>query len=288
MYKNTIPHNIIHFGTFKNYNFNSAYYLDIPVTKKDITIATAFFEDVGWFNENTEFFKLAFNGYNYNSDVFITVSLTFEQSSVGTINPTFSVCTISLLQELKSLSTFSLTFSIISDLIINIVVVAYCFYNIYAIIRDNINGLLKHYKQSKKVVKSVYLQLTDFFTNNVWNFILCAKICLFFSVIIIRVVLYINLYDTLKYDNSVFMETDNICDLMKIFTVTNTVMICVTFIYFLRYLDENIVNPVFETLYLSRRNISVFLLSYAFTITGYSMLCNFVFGYNISGKVNFK
>ena len=95
----------------------------------------------------------------------------------------------------------------------------------------------------------------------------------------IRIYLYIGIYDTIGIQFSqIFIETDSICSLLKTLTLLETIMACFTLIYFLQYLDKNIIEPISSTIIESSRHIFVFLTSFVCCLFGFSFFTYFIYG----------
>jgi hypothetical protein len=120
-----------------------------------------------------------------------------------------------------------------------------------------------------------------------FNYVRIAKITFYLMNIFVTVSLYYTIMVDIINDDGNFINTTRACELNGLCEIVDNVMICLTMIYFLKFLDSNIIKPFIQTLLLSWKSIIVFLTSYFFSVTGYAIFCNFVYGPDVFGKISF-
>lgn len=118
-----------------------------------------------------------------------------------------------------------------------------------------------------------------------WNWIYILTVVVFLAANLLRMYLLIVLSGKLDYNNYKFIDNSNECNISDYMELCECVMLSLCLIYFLQYLDANIVGPIFETLLDSFKNIVVFISSYCFIIIGFTFFGNFVYGIYILSKI---
>jgi hypothetical protein len=205
------------------------------------------------------------NSYNPNKDVFLSTTFIMEQNNVGYVFRGHQVCVINFLNDLSMFLHFNFGANLIFNMCFYVLIIGYSVYNIMDIIKE----------VKKKGLKFFY---------EFWNIIKFFKILLYVTCFIMRMTLYIT-FSTQLTKLADYYDTSEVCQIHEALGVLEMVMICLTLIYFLYYLDENIVGPIFNTLFQSLRAILTFILSYVFTILGYAIFCNYVFGIYLISKI---
>lgn len=111
-----------------------------------------------------------------------------------------------------------------------------------------------------------------------WNWIYIFKVTVYLVTNILRLYLLLVLRNKLEYRNDIFIDNSNECNVMDYMELCETVSLSLSLIYFLQYLDKNIIGPIFETLINSFKNIVIFISSYFFILIGFTFFANFVYG----------
>ena len=121
-----------------------------------------------------------------------------------------------------------------------------------------------------------------------WNWIYILTVIFFLLANLLRMYLLVVLKEKLQYTEAQFIDNSQECNVMDYMELSECVMLSLCLIYFLQYLDKNIVGPIFETLLDSFENIVVFISSYCFIIIGFTFFGNFVYGiYILSKRINY-
>lgn len=239
---------------------SEVYFLDTPPLSSDTFLILSLFRNIGLISNFSSLFLIIFNGYNYNTNDFVTITLKFEQNSVGNVQVGYDLCILNFLDEIYLIYNFKLSFKVISTIVCMLMLIVYCFYNIVLIFKDIKREKLKYFLK-------------------MWNLIKCTQIFLYFAGISLRSLLYLLIIDKIKVsEEPAFYDTSYICYLKSYLSSVDVLMICFTLIYFLQYFDENIIGPIFETMYLSMKNIAIYLISYIFILTGYGLFGHYVYG----------
>lgn len=208
----------------------------------------------------TEFFLIQFNGYNPNKRIWITVKLILEQAPNGLTHTEYRICSLNILQEINLLYNFNFQSENITFLVVNTLITIYTFYSIYIIIKN----LLHNYK--------IYLQ-------SFWNVLFITKICTFLIAIIIRILFYFTIFDTISVDKTdSFIDTDIICECYELLLFIEAIMACLTLIYFLNFVDKSIIDQISKTIKDSIKNIFIYLVSFLFFVMGFAFFAYFTYG----------
>ncbi len=248
-------------GTAPSKNTCSGFFgIDIKPTLKRSGILVAFMKNIRFFDYNTEFFLIQINGYNLNKSILITIKLIFEQTPNGYVQTKYELCTLNIFMEMAAFMNFQLELESIITILVTLVVVFYAFNGTWSIIQS----LLRDY--------------TAFFMD-FWNIVNIVQVSVYALSIFIRVYIYLTIFDLIGIQNSdKFIDTDNVCSLYQNLLVLETLSVCVTLIYFLKYLDKNMINPIISAVQESSENIVVFLVSFLMCIFGYSIFCLYIYG----------
>jgi hypothetical protein len=118
-----------------------------------------------------------------------------------------------------------------------------------------------------------------------WNWIYMSKVTVYLITNILRMYLIFVLRNKLEYQIDMFIDNSNECNVMDYMELCESVSLSLSLIYFLQYLDKNIVGPIFETVLNSLKNIVIFISSYFFIITGFTFFANFVYGIYILSNI---
>jgi len=146
-----------------------------------------------------------------------------------------------------------------------IVLISYSFYNIYTIIKEATKSIQRFF--------------------SFWNIIRFLKVCLMFAWMVLKGYIFYLIRQTIVFTEDTFIDTRELCYWNDAVNTVSSFIITVTFFYFLKHIDQNIVGPVFEVLYTSRLKVVVFITTYSLAIFGFSIFCNFVYGVYIFGKL---
>lgn len=234
--------------------------MDIHPTWKRNQIFVAFMKNIVFIDYNTEFFLIQFNGYNLNKNIWITVQLIFEQTSNGLVQTSYELCTLNMFTEMAAFMDFKLDLNSIINIIVTLVLVFYTF------------------SAGWSITKSIIKDHITYFMN-IWNIFYIFQVSMYAITIFIRVYIYLTIFGLIGIQNSdEFIDTDNVCSLYQNLLVLETLSACVTLIYFLNYLDKNMIQPISSAVQESLRNILVFLVSFLMCILGFSMFCMFIYG----------
>lgn len=150
-----------------------------------------------------------------------------------------------------------------------------CFaiYNIYDITIETIENV--RYSQFDKSSFRLGKSFKD-----IWFYFRIVQTLLFFFSITLRIYLYSTLTTLFKKarTSDAYVDVEGKCELLELITLVETFSICSTLIYFLRYLESNIIKPVSDTIVESSQQIIIFFLSYFFIIIGFAFFCFYVYG----------
>ena len=136
----------------------------------------------------------------------------------------------------------------------------YCFIGIFSIVRNIIS--------ENRLSYILYY----------WNWIYILNVSVFLCANLLRMYLLVVLKPKLAKIPTDFLDLSSECNLSQYMELGECVMLSLCLIYFLQYLDKNIIGPIFETLLKSFKNVVVFILSYCFIIIGFTFFANFVYG----------
>ena len=78
-----------------------AYYTDMHPIQRKIFILGSFLKNIGWFDLETNLFVFTFNGYNPNTDSFVTIEFFFERTIEGKISTHTKICVFVSFEEVK-------------------------------------------------------------------------------------------------------------------------------------------------------------------------------------------
>lgn len=228
------------------------------------------------------------NGYNVNKNIFINLNLIFEQTDVGKIVTSYKVCSINILNDLTNFVHFTKLDPLqIVNVLTFFFLLGYTLYSIYDLFAE----FLENVKQSD--FRRGAFRLGKSF-KDIWFYFKMIQTLLFFFTLSLRVYLYWNfipLFKSEKVDNphtqeenEKYLEIENKCQLLETVTLMETFIVCCTLLYFLRYLERNIIKPVSDTIIESYMQIIVFFTSYILVILGFSFFCHYVFGIKEQSK----
>lgn len=241
-------------------NCSGFFGMDLLPTEERTQIFIAFMHNINFFDFNTEFFLIQFNGYNLNKNIWVTVKLIFEQSDNGLTATSYNLCTLNMFGEIASFINFKLE---LESIIRTFVLLVIALYTIFAT-WDIIKCLVTDYKE---------------YFKDIWNIFKIVKVTMYLLSTIIRVIIYLTIFDLIgKKDIEQFIDTDSVCGLYNALLLLETLMACFTLVYFLKFLDKNIIEPISLTIQESLSNIIVFLTSFVTNILGFSMFCYFIYG----------
>jgi hypothetical protein len=252
-------------GYIDSYSVDEAYVANVPPLGREMLLVLAMMNNVEMFNKDQKLFVISFNGYNYNQDVFLSISLYFEQNSFGKTHVNFSTCSLNFLNVIYQFYSMKLVSNIL-ELASNTIIIAYSIYHILGIITDIKKEKLRYFVKG-------------------WNLVKIFKIALYVMCVFLRVMLYIQVGNNLRWvESNQFIDTSNFCQQYNTLNIFEMLLICITLIYILNYLDKSIVGIIYGTLFSSWRVILVFIVSYLFSLIGYSAFCNYIYGVNIPGN----
>lgn len=204
----------------------------------------------------------------------INVQLVFEQNDVGKIRTNYKICTLNVLNDIANFilpSKFNITY-LLSHSVFPLLI-CFTLYNLYDIIKETIVNI--RFSDFTKYG----VRLGNSF-KDIWFYFRILQTSLFFFSIILRIYLYSTLTMLFKKarTNNNYVDVEGKCELLEFITLIETFIICCTLIYFLRYLERNIIKPVSDTIVESFQQIIIFFLSYIFIILGFSYFCFYVYG----------
>lgn len=233
---------------------------DFYPLEKQNQILVAYLKNINYFDFNTEFFLIQMNAYNLNKKLFITIKLIFEQTSNGLTHTHYNLCSLNFLDEIAYFMEFRFELNYILNNVITLVIVVYTI----LIGFDTIQQLIYN---SKK------------FFEDFWNTFILIKIIFYIISIVLRFYIYSATFSIIgKEHSNEFIDTDNLCNLNQFMTLLESLIPCLTLIYFLRFLDKNIIDPIVKTFQASTKNILVFMVSFFCSIIGFSFFCYFIYG----------
>jgi hypothetical protein len=265
-----------------NYLCKGIFYTDSLPNKKGINLLASYLKNMSFFNFKTLIFMIKINGYNINKNIFINLNLIFEQTDVGKIETSYKVCTLNVLSDLSDLKNlFNLKISSLINVLIFLFLCLYTFYSIYDLFMEAVENVKQtdFRRGAFRVGKSF---------KDIWFYFKMIQTLLFFMTLSLRIYLYVNLipiFSTIKHSennsedsNYRYLDVENKCSLLSTVTLMETFIICCTLLYFLRYLERNIIKPVSDTIIESYLQIIVFFTSYILIILGFSFFCHYIFG----------
>jgi hypothetical protein len=253
-------------GNMKSYSIKEAYQVLVPPQIREVYLVFSMFKNLKIFSPKLETFSFEFNAYNYNNDIYTTMTFFIEQNKYGNVAVNTKICVLNFLNVIFNLLDFQLSYSVFIDVGFFALILIYSLYNVFDIIREIKKRKLKYFLEF-------------------WNIIKVFQISFYVCCVTMRISIYFIIFRELKWvPESEYMDTNKICDMYDSMKVLEILMICFTMIYFLNYLDKGIVGPIFDTLTKSIKNIVIFITSYVCTITGYGMFCNYIFGPYITGE----
>lgn len=228
------------------------------------------------------------NGYNVNKNIFINLNLIFEQTDVGKIVTNYKVCSVNIIDDISDLTHLDdLGIYSLINVFVFFFLLGYTYYSIY----DLFCEFLQNIKQSD--FRRGAFRLGKSF-KDIWFYFKMIQTFLFFVTLSLRIYLYVNfipLFKSYKYANShtqeedhKYLEIESKCELLENVTLMETFIVCCTLLYFLRYLERNIIKPVSDTIVESYMQIIVFFTSYVLIIFGFSFFCHYVFGIKEQSK----
>jgi len=276
----------------QKYFCRGVFYSDVYADKKRINLLEAFAKNIDFFNFKTLIFMIKINGYNVNKNIFINVNLIFEQTDVGKIITSYKVCTLNVLSDLSDLThIYKLDIFSLIKVLVFLFLCGYTIYSIYDLFMEAVENV----KQSD-FRRGAFRFGKSF--KDIWFYFKMIQTLLFFMTLSLRIYLYVNLipiFKSIKYNNETtqkeghrYLEIENKCQLLETVTLMETFIICCTLLYFLRYLERNIIKPVSDTIIESYLQIIVFFTSYILVIFGFSFFCHYIFGIKEQSKIFFN
>jgi hypothetical protein len=247
-------------GNLEGYNIKKGYWIDVAPTSREIHLICSYFRNLKVFSVNLETFLIKFNAYNYNNDIFISTTMLFEQNNSGSMASFAKICVLSYLPVLNNIINFQFNYQNIIDILYVTLTMSYSIYNLYLI------------------VHGISTQRKNYF-KDFWNFIKMAQITFYCMSFLLRLFLFLQTKLNLKwipYDAT--LDTYSICESYENVRIFEILTICFTLIYFLKYFDTNIIDPILKTLNKAFMNFVVFLCSYIFTMIGYGFFSNYIYG----------
>lgn len=204
----------------------------------------------------------------------INIQLNFEQNDVGKTKTSYNICTLNVLNEIANFPFPSKTDlpSLVNFLIFPLII-GFALYNLYDIVIETIENI------RNSDFSRTSLRLGASF-KDIWFYFRILQTLLFLFSIILRLYLYLTLtklFKTARTSNN-YVDVQGKCDMLDSIMLIETFVICCTLIYFLRYLERNIIKPVSDTIVESYQQIIIFFLSYIFIIFGFSFFCFYVYG----------
>lgn len=255
-----------HTGQIASYSYDKAFFLDVEPSNTDILTALSLFHNIAYFDTDTELAAITINSYNYNKDAFVTIRLYFEQGPLGSVFTSSKICVINQFPQLFEILTFKLTFAVIADLLMMLIILLYIFISAYGI-----------YKEIRTDFRAYF---TEFF--NVVRFV---KIFIYIINLVFTIIVLYQIVVDVIGSHSDFIDTSTVCNYTETLNLVSTVMICLTLIYFLKFLDESIIGPFINTLLSAKKKIMFFVLLYFFSALGFAAFCNYVFGIGCLSKL---
>lgn len=254
-------------GEIQDYNADYAFYVDIEPNNNSIYHLFSVLDNTSFLSKDTSLIQINLNSYNYNRDIFTTLIFTFERNIDGATFIDYKICVITNLVDMYRLFKFELSFLSIFNIVSMILLFGFTLHSYVKIIVDIFKeGILKYFSEFFKIIKFV---LVIFYT-------------LHFT---IKFLLYNLITSDILNDNSDFKDTTNVCNMNQSYMLINALMICLIFIYFLKFLDKNIVNPIFKAMFDSSNEIIMFLVCYLLSIIALSIFINYIFAINIIGNL---
>ena len=210
------------------------------------------------------------NGYNVDSNLFINLQLIFEQTDVGKIITSYKICSLNILGDLSDLThIFDIGLFSLVKVAVFIFLCAYTMYSIYDVFVEAVENV----KQSD-FRRGAFGMGKSF--KDIWFYFKIIQTLLFFLTLSLRIYLYITLIPIFRNikvpkeeSEHKYLEIEDKCQLLETVTLMETFIICCTLLYFLRYLERNIIKPVSDTIIESYLQIIVFFTSYILVILGF-------------------
>jgi hypothetical protein len=248
---------------------------DISPKLKQNQIFISFLKNIMFLEYRTEFFLIQFNGYNPINRNFITIKLIFEQTSDGLSYTNYNLCTLNIFEEINLLLNFKLQAETLAFLVINFFKISYTLHAVYSITKK----LIENYKNSVE-------------NNNknfqYWNVFKIFKISIYLIAILLRISLYFTIFNTIGIDKAdSFIDTDSLCDRYQTLLFLEALMTCLTLIYFLKFLDKRVIEPISKIILDSIKNICIYFFTFLFYTTGYAFFAYYVYGSRSLSKLNF-
>lgn len=261
---------------------NAFFYNDILPGKERTNLLASYLRNIRFFTFKTLLFIIKINAYNVNKNVFINLQLIFEQNDVGKIYTTYKLCTLNILNDISNLFPTQFKMNIILNFMIFPFIIIFTIYNLFDILKETIHS----FENSTFICHNKEFRLGKAF-KDIWFYFKILQTSLFFITVIMRIYLYSTvkgLFQKSKENNS-YVDIEGKCGLLETITLLETFIICCTLIYFLRYLERNIIKPVYDTIIQSYRQIIIFFCSYFLVILGFSYFCNYIYGVREQSKI---
>lgn len=254
-------------GIKSDYVISEAHTISIKPTLKNVQFIFSFFNYINLFNTKLNQFIVEIVAYNYSNNVFIRMLFIIESDMYGYIETKANLCVINFLTIAHDLTSFNINANTVIGFFFYAAIIFYSLYNLVEIIYYVRIYKLRYFKK-------------------IWNVIKSIQIILYIVSMTLRLSLYKLTRDTLtSISLEKAIDVNDICQIYDNLLILEILMICSTSIYFLKYLDENIVGPIIDTLNRSGKNIIVFISSYAFAITGFGICFNYIYGSNMYCKI---
>jgi len=258
-------------GIFQPYSIDKVHYVSIKPNRFDIYLIFSMLDNLNIYTDQLQLFNLVLTAYNYDNNILATISFTVEQDDFGNVKSSYKLCAINYFGNIYFLTQFQLNkYETFLQVGYYILIFTYTIFSLIDIIRDLIHKKLEYFK--------------DF-----WTIVRIFKITMFTLSLILRFIIYFLTYNQIKFqgptdENPNVIDTQDICGKIENLKIIEMLMINFSLIFFISYLDENIVGPIFTTIHKSLKNFVIFIFSYIFILVGFGIYCNYFFGTFIDGK----
>ena len=255
-------------GDLDSYRTKYAYYSDVSPTTYDMNMNFGLMKQISFLSSKMKCFIIMFNLYNANSNYLIPITIAIEKNNIGYIAHSFEICTLTFLNELSNIKHFKIfKSSLLLIIIYYFLIVLYAIKTFYTFIYDTF--LIEENR------KTWYLKVF-----NLWTIIQLLKASLLIITLIMRLYIYVKFsFNFTDFTNqNIFYDPTSLCNLYDYLIGFEMLMLCLILIYFIEYLDENIVGPFFNTIMSSIRNVLRYLTCFFFTVFGVSSFCSLAYG----------
>ena len=254
-------------GDYAVYN---SYEADIDnISSPDITKKIRKIKEENKLSKPFDCFLIQMNLLNTNTRFYIPISMAVENNVVGSIKTSFDICSISFLDDLamiKNSNFFKSNFIFVILFYLIIFIYLICSLRLFII------------KLLKVGMRKFLWELLDF-----WNVVFLFQCGLFFSMIIMRLNIYIifDLYFTKIDHNKFYDEANSLCHFQNNLLFVEIMSVALTVIYCLKQLDKYIVTRMFQTIVISIGSLCRFAACLLFTLFGYSFFISLSYGKHI-------